>query len=860
MALDKLVDSSQLDGALGSTADAIRAKTGESDSLTWDMDTGFSVPIGDIVTLDEGTDDANATSGDILSGKTAYVKGAKVTGNIQTKTSSDMTVSGKTVTAPAGYYASNASKSVANGVYSAAVSLHSITTTPEVTGGISGSVTNISTTTQPSGTDGTTYWKITTTATTTTGVSTAKAKAIISTAGYIATGNDETVADTVSIPISYAAGTARYIGRGTINANYSGGTSSGTISRGKQIQITSGYYPGTVYYTAQSNSGTKNITSSGTISVDGYANVSVPSTSISQGTTTVSDATATRGNASWNAGWLSAGSIDAAVFANEGTSGTTYVDISGTTDAPVLVSGDYLYINKGYTDNLKISLAKLVPDGSDVKGHGEYILSGHSAYDDDGTLVAGTIQSKAAATYNTSTSDQTIAAGQYLSGAQTIRKVTTSNISAGNIKHNVTVKVGDAGDDDRIAGVTGTFTSSSTVSSGQTAAAAGQILNGYSAWVDGAEVKGSIAAKTSSDMTVDGKTVTAPAGFYATDQSKDVADGDYTPSVNSQGTNTAAAFTPSTTGTITDITTTILPSGTDGTDFWTITPGGSKTTGVARAKATATIGTAGYIAAGSKTTSSYTTWDITTNVNAGTDSYIPKAVIAGSSTNATATTTVEPGTVSVSKQDVPSGVTQAASGNATTTAPSSGVYVAVKATAAANSTGTTSSISGSGTATVTTAGYAPSTLTGTVSVSGTATAKTSAKDSSMTYVPITTATPAFKGGAVSGTATATASGASISTSTNNSGVSISAAASATRAVVQYNAAVNGWVSKAASADAYAASSATALTGTTYYINGVTLTAPSSGTRTFSVTVPNGATTATFFFNVDTSGNVTITES
>lgn len=44
------------------------------------------------------------------------------------------------------------------------------------------------------------------------------------------------------------------------------------------------------------------------------------------------------------------------------------------------------------------------------------------------------------------------------------------------------------------------------------------------------------------------------------------------------------------------------------------------------------------------------------------------------------------------------------------------------------------------------------------------------------------------------------------------------------------------------------------------ITGVTLTAPSSGTKTFSITVPNGNTTATFVFNVDTSGNVTITES
>lgn len=100
------------------------------------------------------------------------------------------------------------------------------------------------------------------------------------------------------------------------------------------------------------------------------------------------------------------------------------------------------------------------------------------------------VTAKNATTYNTSSSDQTISSGQYLTGAQTIKAVTISGISVGNIKSGVTVKVGDANDDDRIAGVTGTFTSSSTVSSGQIAASAGQILSGYSAWVNGAEVQG----------------------------------------------------------------------------------------------------------------------------------------------------------------------------------------------------------------------------------------------------------------------------------------------------------------------------------------------------------------------------------
>ena len=66
------------------------------------------------------------------------------------------------------------------------------------------------------------------------------------------------------------------ISNGTITNNTSGGTSSGTINRGSQIKIGAGYYSTDAYYTAQSNSGTKTITASGTTSVDGYANVSVP--------------------------------------------------------------------------------------------------------------------------------------------------------------------------------------------------------------------------------------------------------------------------------------------------------------------------------------------------------------------------------------------------------------------------------------------------------------------------------------------------------------------------------------------------------------------------------------------------------
>lgn len=66
------------------------------------------------------TTDATLTGGgQMLDGYTAYSNGTKYTGTIDTKSSSDLTASGATVTVPAGYYASNASKAVANGSASA---------------------------------------------------------------------------------------------------------------------------------------------------------------------------------------------------------------------------------------------------------------------------------------------------------------------------------------------------------------------------------------------------------------------------------------------------------------------------------------------------------------------------------------------------------------------------------------------------------------------------------------------------------------------------------------------------------------------------------------------------------------------
>ena len=74
----------------------------------------------------------------------------------------------------------------------------------------------------------------------------------------------------------------------------------------------------------------------------------------------------------------------------------------------------------------------------------DHMLSGRTAHSSSGAQVTGTITSKAAATYQPGTTDQTIAAGQYLSGAQTISG--DANLLATNIKKDVS-----------IFGVTGTY-------------------------------------------------------------------------------------------------------------------------------------------------------------------------------------------------------------------------------------------------------------------------------------------------------------------------------------------------------------------------------------------------------------------
>ena len=124
---------------------------------------------------------------------------------------------------------------------------------------------------------------------------------------------------------------------------------------------------------------------------------------------------------------------------------------NGTATAPSSISGTSATVSTG-TNTL--TLTKTVSVTPNVSTAG-YISSGTAG--NSSVSLTASVTTKVAATYNVSSSDQTIASGTYLTGTQTIRGVTVSGLSAGNIASGVTVKIGDSADDDRITSVTGTL-------------------------------------------------------------------------------------------------------------------------------------------------------------------------------------------------------------------------------------------------------------------------------------------------------------------------------------------------------------------------------------------------------------------
>lgn len=125
---------------------------------------------------------------------------------------------------------------------------------------------------------------------------------------------------------------------------------------------------------------------------------------------------------------------------------------SATTPATTITANPTVSVNSSGLITATVSKTQSVTPSVSAG----YVSSGTA-----GTITvsgSGTSQltTQAAQTIHPSTTDQTIASGKYLTGAQTIKAVTTTNLTAANIVQGVTVKIGDSTDDDCVASVTGT--------------------------------------------------------------------------------------------------------------------------------------------------------------------------------------------------------------------------------------------------------------------------------------------------------------------------------------------------------------------------------------------------------------------
>ncbi len=230
--------------------------------------------------------------------------------------------------------------------------------------------------------------------------------------------------------------------------------------------------------------------------------------------------------------------IDAATLANAGTADKVYAEETG----PVLVSGDYLYINKGYIGDTKIPLADLVPNEANVvagvDGNSNLIYKTVSVYDKDGRLVAGTMGDAvlgdiAATDVSANVSTVSVAPNE---GGSAFKVTGTGNISG-----NTSVAVTGAGYATSSTTKNGTISGTANVE-----AALDKITVGAVAGQTNLTVTPVINKDSSSAAATGAITKEAPSGHYVAVSADAInASTTVTPSVTSDGYGTADNFNAS---------------------------------------------------------------------------------------------------------------------------------------------------------------------------------------------------------------------------------------------------------------------------------------------------------------------------
>ena len=124
---------------------------------------------------------------------------------------------------------------------------------------------------------------------------------------------------------------------------------------------------------------------------------------------------------------------------------------NGTVTVPASISGTSATVSTG-TNTLTLTKSVTVTPTVSTAG---YISSGTARA--SSVSLTASVTTQDAQIIHPSASDQTIQGARYLIGAQYINGVTTTNLTAENIKSGVTVMVGDTSDNDCVTSVTGTY-------------------------------------------------------------------------------------------------------------------------------------------------------------------------------------------------------------------------------------------------------------------------------------------------------------------------------------------------------------------------------------------------------------------
>ena len=438
------------------------------------------------ITADTGYDGLSSVGINAVS--SSYVGSA-----IDRNDSDDLTASGATVTAPAGYYAESASKTVSSGTEGTptatkgTVSNNSVSVTPSVTnvvGYISGGTHNgtavtVSASELVSGTktisaSGTTDVTNYASASVAAGAVTAPSS-ISGSSATVSTGtNTLTLTKTVSVTPSVT--TAGYISSGTAGDSSVSLTASVTVDptptvSGDTVTIPAGYY---------SEQATKSVSS-----------MTLPTSAAASATSGYSSK-ATIGRSTSDqyinipTGYNSAGAYyKVSAVAN------------GSATGPSSLSGSSATVSTG-TNTITLTKTGVTTTPTVSAG---YVASATASTAT--VALTASVTTKAATTYHPSTTDQSIASGSYTTGTQTIKAV-THNLDATKILSGTTVKIGDSTDDDCVTSVSGSL-------------AFQTIYSGSSAPSSSTGVNGDIYIDTSgSDITVEQLNVTTNGTYTAT--------------------------------------------------------------------------------------------------------------------------------------------------------------------------------------------------------------------------------------------------------------------------------------------------------------------------------------------------------